>query len=368
MDCPQIQSTRYRDFSKRLHGSGTGPRLPLDGSIEVTARCNLRCAHCYINEPAGDPQSKERELTLAEVCDLLDQMADEGCLWLLLTGGEPFVRPDFLEIYTYAKKKGFLITLFTNGTALTPRIADHLADWRPFAIEITLYGRTRETYERVTGVPGSYERCLRGVDLLLERDLSLRLKTMVMTLNRHEVGDMEAYATSLGVEFRSDAMLNVRLDGGRQPAQLRLSPEEVIALDLADEKQMQAWGEFCEIFGGPPPRPEYLYQCGAGLGTFHIDAYGGLSACIMSRQPNYDLRQGTFHEAWHDFLPQVRAQQWTVDTPCRHCELMAMCGQCPGWARMETGNQEARVDYLCEVAHLRAKALGLDGYKTGGNR
>ena len=360
MDCPRIRRTRYGEFSKRLHGAGQ--RLPLDGSIELTARCNLRCAHCYINEPVNDAQALEGELSCGELCDLLDQMAEEGCLWLLLTGGEPLVRPDFVEIYTHAKTQGFLITLFTNGTALTPRLADHLAEWRPFAIEITLYGRTRETYERVTGVPGSYARCMRGIEMLLERDLPLRLKTMVMTLNRHEVGAMEDYARESGVEFRYDTMLNLRLDGGRHPAGLRLPPQEVVALDLADERRIAEWSEFCEKFLGPPARPGDLYRCGAGLGTFHVDPYGQLSACMMARQPDYDLRQGTFRTGWRQFLPQVRAQQWMRESTCQHCELMAMCGQCPGWGQLEAGDQEAPVDYLCQVAHLRAEALGLNGH------
>jgi radical SAM protein with 4Fe4S-binding SPASM domain len=288
-------------------------------------------------------------------------MAEEGCLWLLLTGGEPLIRPDFLELYTYAKKKGFLITLFTNGTTITPRIADHLAAWRPFAVEITLYGRTRETYERVTGVPGSYARCLRGIELLLARNLPLKLKTMVMTLNRRELDAMEAFARGLGLEFRYDPMLHARLDGGRQAARLRLSPEEVVALDLADERRMAEWRQFCEKYSGPPARPGDLYHCGAGLRTFHVDPYGRLSACIMARQPGYDLRQGTFHEAWHDFLPRVLALQRTVETACQRCELHAMCSQCPGWGQVEAGDQEARVEYLCQVAHLRAEALGLNG-------
>jgi radical SAM protein with 4Fe4S-binding SPASM domain len=359
MECPHTPVTGYGDFSKRLHDKAVGQRIPLAGSIEVTDRCNLRCVHCYINLPAADRQAQERELTCRELCGLLDQIVDEGCLWLLLTGGEPLIRSDFLHIYTYAKRKGLLITLFTNGSLVTPRIADHLAEWRPFAVEITLYGHTQETYEEVTGVPGSYGRCMRGIELLLERELPLKLKSMIMTLNRHEVWDMRAFAQGLGVDFRFDPVLNVRLDGDRRPAELRISPEEAVALDLADEQRVKEWREFCDKFWGPPPQPEHLYQCGAGVGTFHIDPYGQLSACLMSRVPSYDLRQGAFHEGWHDFMPQVRAQKWSRETPCRNCELLALCGQCPGWAQMEHGDQEAPVEYLCQIAHLRVQALGL---------
>jgi len=368
MDCPHIPTINYGEFSKRLHEKAVGRRIPMAGSIEVTARCNLHCAHCYINLPAGDRDALEREFSRQELCDLLDQIVDEGCLWVLLTGGEPFIRPDFLDIYTYAKKKGLLITLFTNGTTITPRIADHLAEWHPFAVEITLSGRTQETYERVTGVPGSYERCMKGIELLLQRDLPLKLKSMIMTLNRQEVWDMKAYAEGLGVDFRFDPVLNVRSDGDQKPAKFRLSPEEVVQFDLADEKRIKGWREFCDRFWGPPAQPEYLYQCGAGVGTFHVDPYGQLSACMMSRVPSYDLRQGMFHEGWCGFMPRVRAQTWSQETPCKSCELIALCGQCPGFAQMETDDQEARVDYLCQIAHLRAEAFGLNKSRTERNR
>jgi len=365
MECPHIPEIPYVDFSKRLHNKVAGQRIPITGSIEVTARCNLRCAHCYINLPAGDHQAQDRELTYRELVGILDQVVDEGCLWLLLTGGEPFLRPDFLDIYTYAKKKGLLVAVFTNGTLLTPRIADHLAEWRPFTIEITLYGRTQETYEQVTGVPGSYERCMRGIELLLERKLPLNLKSVIMTLNRHEVGEMKAYVEGLGVDFRFDPVLNIRLDGDRKPAQVRIPPEEVVALDLADEKRLKSWREFCDRFWGPPPQPETLYHCGAGVGTFHVDPYGQLSACIMSRVPAYDLRQGTFREGWCEFLARVREQKWTRQTPCQGCDLLSLCGQCPGWAQMESGDPEEPVAYLCQIAHLRAVAFGLNQSKRG---
>jgi len=290
---------------------------------------------------------------------MLDQLADEGCLWLLLTGGEPFIRRDFLDIYTYAKKKGLLVSVFTNGTMITPRIADYLADWRPFNIEITLYGSTQNTYERVTGVSGSFKRCMEGIELLLERNLSLKLKSVIMTLNDHELWDMKAFSEGLGVDFRFDAELNIRLDGGKGPAEFRLSPRDVVELDRADEKRMEGWREFEAMFGGKPPKTDSLYQCGAGIGTFHIDSTGNLSACMMAREPNYDLSQGTVHLAWVDFLPGVLEQKWKSDSPCKLCELNAMCTQCPGMAYIEHGDQETPVDYLCQIAHLRAEALTL---------
>ncbi|MBN1349459.1 radical SAM protein [candidate division KSB1 bacterium] len=359
MECPHIPNIKYGEFSKRLHDKVADQRIPITGTIEVTARCNLHCAHCYINLSAGDQDALKRELSRQELCGIIDQIVDQGCLWLLFTGGEPLIRPDFLDIYTYARNKGLLITLFTNGTTITPRIADQLAEWRPFVVEITLYGRTQETYERVAGIPGSYGHCMRGIELLLEHKIPLKLKSMVLTLNKHELWDMKDFAEGLGLDFRYDPVINIRLDGSQKPAEFRISPQEIVNMDMADEKRVKEWSELCEKSRGLQINPEYLYQCSAGISTFHVDPYGQLSVCEMARVPSYNLRQGTFHKGWCDFMPRVLVQKWTQQVPCQQCELISLCAQCPGFAQLENGNQEAPVEYVCQIAHLRAEALGL---------
>ena len=239
------EASGYTEFTNRLHERVGGRRIPLDVSIEVTRRCPLACAHCYNNLPMADREARSGELRTEEHCRLLDELADAGCLWLLFTGGEIFARADFLDIYIYAKRKGFLITLFTNGTLVTRRIADTLAEWRPFAIEITLYGRTRETYERLTGVPGSYDRCLEGIRLLRERGLPLSLKTVAVSVNRHEIGDMKAFAEEeLGLPFKFDAMMTPRIDCSQSPLEVRLRPEEIVELDLGDSDRVRDWEVF----------------------------------------------------------------------------------------------------------------------------
>jgi MoaA/NifB/PqqE/SkfB family radical SAM enzyme len=176
-----MENLSYSDFSLRLHQRVVATRTPANGTIEVTRRCPLACVHCYNNLPIGDREARAGELTYEEHCRILDEITGAGCLWLLYTGGEIFVRRDFLDIYRYAKKKGLLITLFTNGTLITPEIADYLQKWRPFSVEITLYGRTKETYEKITRVPGSYEKCVQAIRLLMDRNLPLKLKTMALT-------------------------------------------------------------------------------------------------------------------------------------------------------------------------------------------
>src|ERR1700723_4035133 len=200
-----MEQLSYGAFSADLHQRQSGQRVPMQVSIEVTRRCPLECQHCYNNLPMGDQDARSREMSTEEHFRMLDELAEMGCFWLLYTGGEIFARKDFLEIYTEAKKRGFLITLFTNGTMINERIADHLAQYRPFAIEITLYGATRETYEALTQIPGSYDRCMRGIRMLLDRKLPLKLKTVPTTVNRHEVYEMQRMAEQdFGVDFKFD--------------------------------------------------------------------------------------------------------------------------------------------------------------------
>lgn len=359
-----MEIVNYGEFSLALHERLQTDRYPSNGTIEVTRRCPLTCSHCYNNLPMGDHAARSTELTLEEHCRILDEIAEAGCLWLLFTGGEIFARKDFLDIYTYAKRKGFLITLFTNGTLLTPQIADYLSEWRPFAIEITLYGRTRETYERLTGIPGSFDKCIRGIELLMERGLPLSLKTVAVTVNRHEIWEMKRYAEEeLGVGFKFDALMSPRIDCSQSPLGVRLTPEETVELDLQDEKRVSEWKKFAERFGGPVNRGEHseeVYHCGGGLNSFAIDPQGRMSICVLSHLDTYDLRQGSFLDGWNDFLFRVRSRKMSMQTKCVSCEIKAMCGMCPANGELESGHAEKPVDYLCQVAHLRAQSFDIE--------
>jgi len=358
MECLHLPELTYSEFGQRLRTKIAGRRWPIFGSVELTFRCNLRCVHCYVADaaPRRPPQA---ELSVSEFERIFGEVAGAGCLWMLLTGGEPLVRRDWQAIYLAAKRQGLLITLFTNGTLLTPRQADFLAEWRPLLVEITLYGRTQATYERITGIPGSHARCLRGIELLLERGIPLKLKTMVMTLNRHELGEMKSYAESLGVDFRFDAMLNAAIGGDHTPLGYRIPPEEVVQLDLAEDRRVQEWRALYTRSHQVSSASPYLYNCGAAVNSFHIDPYGQLYACMLARRRGYNLREGTFAAGWSDFLLGERSLPASKDTPCRHCELLSLCGQCPAWADLEHGDPQEPVPYLCQTAHRRAKAFGL---------
>jgi radical SAM protein with 4Fe4S-binding SPASM domain len=354
-----IPELRLRDLAERLRKPVHNDRLPVNGGIDLTYRCNLNCVHCYCNLPANDATAIKDELMTEEIFRILDEIAAAGTLFLLMTGGEPLLRRDFKDIYLYAKKKGFLINLFTNGTMITPAMADFLAEWPPYNLEITMYGFTRDTYERVTRTPGSFERCLTGLRLLRERNIEAYVKIVILTLNQHEFTHVYHFAQELGIAnlFRYDYQIYPRLDGGREPLQYRISPEDGAAIDDAEPTLRETLIEYCWYREGKEV-PGNLYVCGGGIRTYHIDPYGSLKICVIS-EPAYDLRRGSFQEGWYQAIPQARAGVLPADHPCRGCAIRAICNQCPARARLEQGDKAGLTLYAHRVAYERARLSGM---------
>lgn len=355
-----IESGSYADFSLKVHREVNALRIPVNGAIEISNRCPLECVHCYNNLPMNDGAARKRELTTEEHYRILDELSELGSLWLLFTGGEIFARHDFLDIYRYASKKGFFITLFTNGTLITERIADALAELPPFNIEITLYGRTKATYESLTGIPGSFEKCIRGIHLLLERKLPLKLKTVALTINKHEIQAMKRFAEELGCEFKFDPMINPRIDCSSSPLAVRLTPEDIVALDLEEPIRVSEWRRLATEFPVPEPPPGELpeeYDCGGGVNSFAIDPYGDMTICVLSHVDKYNVRDGSVRDGWEKFLRGVRARKITRYTKCTTCQLTALCGSCSANRELENGDSEEPVDFLCRTAHLRAEVF-----------
>lgn len=351
LDCASFPELNFSEWGADLQLKLQGKRYPLSGMLELTERCNFNCVHCYINQPANSQKARDRELTTEQAKFVLDQISDAGCLFLIISGGEPLLRPDFPEIYIHAKKKGLLVGIFTNGSMITPQLADLFVEYRPHWIDITLYGATRETYEKVTRLPGSYDRCLRGIQLLQDRKLPVYLKSAVLTLNYHELPQMKAFSEEHGIEFRYDGLIWPRLDGSKEPLKYRLSPQELIAIEDVDPKRLQEWKRMAENFSGHLIRTEYVYTCGAALQSFNVDSSGRLSACNMSRNPSYSLLEMSFADAWEK-LGEIRKLKRKLVTKCQSCSLGGLCSQCPGWSQAMHGDNETPVEFICELAHL----------------
>jgi len=353
--CEQATGLSDQEYWGALSAKIAAERVPFSGSLALTHRCNLNCVHCYAKEEPI-PKIRKRELKTGQWLKIINEIKEAGCLYLLLTGGEPLLRDDFPEIYTYAKKSGFLVTVFTSGSLISDRIIGLFRELPPRLVEISLYGARAETHDRITGVPGSYALARHGIDGLVELGVRLGLKSVMMTLNIAEFSAIEELARGLGARFRLDPAIFPTLAGDRSPLDLRVPAKQAVAQEFSDSGRVRDWRDFYSRVRGAAPA-ESVYSCAAGMSTFHVDPQGMLYPCVMAARRGHSLVGSSFRKRWQEDMPLVRADRIAANSPCHGCEWKPVCGYCPGFFELENGNEKVPSAYLCEVGQLRHEYL-----------
>ncbi|MCP5152310.1 MAG: radical SAM protein [Chromatiales bacterium] len=362
-------------------------RVPLDGSIALTHRCNLRCIHCYLGDQSAIRRHRDQEMSTEEVTGVIDALVDAGTLNLTITGGDPMVRRDFPAIYAHAVRRGLLVTVFCDAVLVTERIVSLFRELPPRMVEVSLYGATAETYEAITQVPGSFARCLAGIERLAASRLRFKLKTVLMRANRHELDAMRAIARHYGVGFHFDTALFPCLpngdNGGRAnadrardgrratvdvaapttatrgldgPLAQRLDPEEAARAHLSDPEYAAELAAF-HARTRALPASDALYVCGAGLTSFHVDPYANLQPCTISTNLRYSLREGSFADGWNGPVAGLRELRAAPDHACTTCDKRGLCAGCPAVFAAETGAADRRSAYVCRSTHALHEAL-----------
>ncbi len=357
MQCSQTGWLTNAEWLERFQARAAGQRVPLTGSLELTKRCNLECIHCYLGRAEDRKAGPGGELSTGEVFSLLDEVTAAGCLDLLLTGGEPLLRKDFGDIYRRAKEDGLLVSVFTNGTLITDELLVLFSELPPKEIEVSIYGATATTFEQVTRVKGSFGKCREGVERLLAAGVAVRLKTVLMTTNRHELSVMKEMARGYGVRFRFDPDIFPCLTtGDRSPLELRVPAAEVVAQEMSDPERARRWADFYEKRKDIPVG-ESLYACGAGLTNFYIDSCGNLSPCVMMPRYSYSMRGSGFLARWKDDIGLIREKKPRKGYECNSCEARTLCTCCPAFFAVESGEEDVQSEYICAMGRLRHEAI-----------
>lgn len=356
MDALENSCLSASDLNMLLGESAVRERTPLSASIELTHRCNLRCVHCC-HAPGSIPiESAGLEMPTSFWLEQIDALAERGCLNLLMTGGEPLLRPDFGKIYTHAKSKGLIVTVFTNGTLISEEHLDLFEEYPPRAVEITLYGATTGTCEAVTGSAEAFEATLRGIERLESRGIRIRLKTLLLTLNIHEFDDMRAMAGRLNVPFRVDAGIFPTLSGDASPTRYRVDPASAVATELALPHARENMADYFDRCHGRKASSR-LYECAAGKISLSIDPCGELKPCLLSQETSFNLAEHDFDSAWEKIGRILTGKTRECDSDCYDCELKSLCGICPPFARLDGGTEQSRSDYRCALGKHRHMAI-----------
>jgi MoaA/NifB/PqqE/SkfB family radical SAM enzyme len=374
--------TAYDLLIRKLTKQASATNIPLNGTFELTARCNLNCRMCYIHNQSDDCALIGRELTAKQWTSLAAEARDAGMLNLLLTGGEVFLRKDFREIYESLAKMGLKITIYTNGSLIDTDTAKWLGRIPPAAMEITLYGASPETYGRLCGNAQAYAQTMKAVDLLLEEGINLELKTTVV---RDNVADFPALAD---FTYKRGKPLNIveYLYPFRNTTCIsqdqRLSPEEMIAFKQVFYKKSFELVEkyspedtktgFNEqkngFFYNTDKREESsrsgrdgAFRCYAGCTDFWMTWDGHITPCgMMTDVVQYTMETG-FLSSWKELVNQCN--QIPECKECKECGIRDYCESCPAKLKAEAGCYDCPAEYLCKSAKL-AKELSIKGVQN----
>lgn len=338
---------KFSEMDRRLE-----KRRPLNGQIELTYRCNLNCVHCYCK----GSEKKGRELITKQWKKILAEIHREGCLWLTITGGDPLLRRDFVELYTFAYKKGFLINIFTNAMEVPNNVFSLFQKMPPLNVEISFYSYQPENYEAITRIPGSFAKVRKNIDRFIALKIPIVLKVVGLRQNKNDVIATKKFVEELigKKKFKFDSFVFPRLDGNREHCQHRLSAKEILAIEKSDKDMIAQRKKQAEMDRQQERPNEFLYRCNNWRTNFYINPFGRLQFCHLTKKFSVDLKKKSFAFGFYKVFPRLLNEKFKTNSKCLNCRWREKCYRCPARAFLEVGNEEGAVDYYCQLAKTNA--------------
>ncbi len=341
-----IQKSTYRDFSLAIHEGSWRQGRPVSCQFELTFSCPLHCRYCY-SDCYNAPRHIKKEMSTRQVYAVLDKLRAYGIFWVCFTGGDPLARKDFPRIYAYARKKGFIVSVFTSGALISKRIAALFKKYRPFCVELTVNTLDPGLQDSLAGTRGSLVKIISGIKALKKEGIPFKVKSIATNRNRADLGRVRRFCRQMGAAHLVSTLIFPRLDGDTSACGLRLAPEEAARVDRKSGKMPQE--DACSALGAPSDR---LFRCNAGSDTFHVDPYGKMFLCTTVRRPAVDILRHRVEQGLRLFRKMTRGA-FEASSRCRKCSLWRSCYRCPGRALLETKDMHSPVAYFCQVAQYR---------------
>lgn len=338
-------------------------RIPFSGTFELTPMCNFACKMCYVRKTAAEVKASPRSMmTLDQWLQIAKDACDAGLLHLLLTGGEPTIWPDFWELYEKLSHMGLLISINTNGSMLDKKAIDKLVKNPPRRVNITLYGASDETYEKLCGTKNVFSRVDFAINELKKAGIQLKLNCSLTPYNVCDLEKLVSYAQEreLILDVATYMFPPVRRDSRLIGQNDRFSPEEsayyrlkTYCLQFGEEKYQQFLKSILEGSIPPPGLDESCIdpmdgkiKCRAGKASFWITWDGQMTPCGMMTKPAIDIKNRAFIDAWKE-LTEI-SNELLLSGVCAKCRNAELCHSCAAMALAETGNISGIPKYLCE--------------------
>lgn len=323
--------------------------IPISGTFELTPRCNFNCKMCYVHlKPEQIPQHG-RELTAAEWLRIAREAKEAGTTWLCITGGEPLLHPEFETIWRGLSQMGFFLTLQTNGSLISDKMAKLLEECPPRQVKITLYGSNDRVYREVCGVEDGFTRVNDGIHTLMSMGIPVTLVSTVIRQNADDVEQMAYYA------YRH--RLHWSVTGSVKPS-LRGAETDAAAVRLEEKNQPITEKQLEYRLQHPiaPDRKPCTYCKDYRLG-YWITWNGEMRFCSFLDEPHIPVWELSLRDAWSQLLHYQEQLEWPSE--CHSCEARTVCMKCMGTLAAESGGVDrVPIEYCRTVRQMYQERKG----------
>lgn len=365
-----IHSKEMAEFIEQNWGK---INAPFTAGIELTAKCNLNCVHCY-----AQCDRNHKDMSTEEIKNIIDILVERGLLEVFFTGGEVFIREDFEEIYIYTKKKGVSVVILSNITLLNQHLIELFTIYPVQLISTTMYGYTEEVYEQVTQTKGSYKKFMGALELLKVSGIRFELKFVAMKQNIRDLYKVRKLGVELGVDMIIGLDIRPMSDGNSLPVDLRISAEEAFEFDMKDKGRREFWTNLAkELYeeekGIRPKRIRkrfeecYLYPCLVAFQFVFITSDCKMQGCIKTSYVQYDLKNGSFDDGWKYLQKKLTERKASDNFQCVKCDKSLFCEQCTANFALEYNDEEIIDDFYCQIAEKRKKYVDDEKKKLNNN-
>lgn len=353
-------------IEQELIGHAKQTHLPIHGSIELLPLCNMNCDMCYVRLSKEEMEQQGRLHTANEWIEIGKQMVQNGVLFLLLTGGEPLLFPEFKQLYLELRQMGLILTINTNGTLIDEEWARFFGKYKPRRINITLYGTEDNTYESLCHYPGGYRKVIQAIDLLKEAGVDVKIGGSLTTANLKDLNQLLKLEEDLGIPVRIDTYMMPATRERRKlfNQQSRLLPTQAAHARIhALRKEMgeSLFKEYAYQTIYKVEHPIHFEQvprgmdCLAGNCSFSINWQGQLHPCVILTEPSSSVFEVGFKNAWK--YVQNKASKIRLHSSCTSCEMRPLCRTCAACALLEGGSYDAIPEYMCQYTEASLRLL-----------
>ena len=324
-----------KTLAQQVNIEASNKNIPLSVFIELTHRCNLRCYYCYQKE-----YKLRKELPLQHWKKIIKELAEMGSLYITLSGGEPLLRDDFIGIASTARYHNFAVSIITNGMLVNENIAHELKDLGVMDVGISLHAASEGLHDKLAHGPGSYQRALFAIRLLVKSGIKVLIKHSVSNVNFGEYSKLQKLADSEGCAFECDSTILPIHKGETSPYALNHEQHFTFLKDMEI-------GSIVSCVSNKED-PATLH-CDAGRSLCGIMPDGEVYPCIILPISLGNVSKKPFKEIWYGKRStEFREQELRLEETCRNCEKNLMCSRCHAVAFLETKKWTGKSESLCE--------------------